>query len=223
MNRAAYDAIAARWDASRRIFAGDERRYLDTMLAAAPAGSMILDLGCGTGRPLADYVIERGYGYIGVDQSAGMLAIARARLPDTQWILAPIEQFDAEPFAAEQPIAGIICWDVLFHLERELHEPLLRRCAEWLRPHGRIMLTSGGSTQAPFHDTMFDVSLLYDSWPPERLRSLLLELGFEPLVFEWTHQPDGGRERGRVAVVASIGSKQRRVLIMPGATPPARG
>jgi SAM-dependent methyltransferase len=218
MNRAAYDAIAARWDASRRIFAGDERRYLDTMLAAAPAGSTILDLGCGTGRPLADYVIERGYEYIGVDQSAGMLAIAQARLPDAQWILAPIEAV-----AIDRPVAGIICWDALFHLERALHEPLLRRCAEWLLPHGRIMLTSGGSAQAPFHDTMFDVSFFYDSWPPERLRSLMLELGFEPVVFEWTHQPDGGRERGRIALIASVGSKQRRVLIMPGATPPVHG
>jgi SAM-dependent methyltransferase len=57
MNRDSYNEIAASWDEARTAFAGRERDYLDTFLSSLPVPSPILDLGCGTGRPIAEYIL----------------------------------------------------------------------------------------------------------------------------------------------------------------------
>jgi SAM-dependent methyltransferase len=81
MNRGSYNKIAHAWGSARSGFFGREREYIDAVLSAVPKGSTILDVGCGTGRPMAEYVISQGHHVVGVDQSEEMLEIAgRAHL-----------------------------------------------------------------------------------------------------------------------------------------------
>ncbi|MBK6316972.1 MAG: class I SAM-dependent methyltransferase [Blastocatellia bacterium] len=199
MNRDSYNAIAEAWDDARSKFSGREREYLEQFLDGLPVPSSLLDLGCGTGRPIAEYLLERGNRVTGVDQSREMLAIARARLPSGTWIEQRIEEFDsAERFD------GIVCWDALFHIERSLHETLIRRMARMLVEGGRLILTFGGSDHPAFTDTMFGETFFYDSHPPEVELNLLRAAGFEFLISEFTNVPTGGRDKGRYAVVGQL-------------------
>jgi SAM-dependent methyltransferase len=52
----------------------------------APAGSRVLDAGCGTGR-VAIRLAELGYECVGVDSDASMLAVARAASDAVSWQL----------------------------------------------------------------------------------------------------------------------------------------
>ncbi len=199
MNRDSYNAIAEAWDDARSKFSGREREYLEQFLDGLPVPSSLLDLGCGTGRPIAEYLLERGNRVTGVDQSREMLAIARARLPSGTWIEQRIEEFDsAERFD------GIVCWDALFHIERSLHETLIRRMARMLVEGGRLILTFGGSDHPAFTDTMFGETFFYDSHPPEVELNLLRAAGFEFLISEFTNVPTGGRDKGQYAVVGQL-------------------
>lgn len=197
INRDSYNAIAARWDASRSGFYGRERDYLAMLLDGLPAGSCVLDLGCGTGRPLAEQVLAAGHQVTGVDQADALLAIARERLPAGTWIHGRIEQFESD-----QRFDALICWDALFHIDRGWHAPLIARFARLLLPGGRLMLTCGGSEHPPFTDTMFDQPFFYDSYPPHKVLELLAAEGFVPRVAEFMNPPTGGRDKGRYAVVA---------------------
>jgi 2-polyprenyl-3-methyl-5-hydroxy-6-metoxy-1,4-benzoquinol methylase len=199
LNRAGYDAAAAQWDAARRDFYGRERDYLELFLGGLPAGARILDAGCGTGRPMAEHVAALGYAVTGVDQSAAMLELARRRLPGQTFRLAALEDCD---FAG--PYGGVICWDALFHIPRDRHRDILERLCRVLEPGGRIMLTSGGSAHPAFTDRMFGQEFFYDSLPPEALLALLRNLGFRVLLSELLNRPDGGRDKGRLAVVAQL-------------------
>ena len=87
MNRNSYNKIAHEWSAARIAFFGREREYIDVVLSAAPLASTILDLGCGTGCPMAEYIVSQGRRVRGIDQSEAMLTIARQRLPAEQWLL----------------------------------------------------------------------------------------------------------------------------------------
>lgn len=197
LNRAGYDAIADDWATARTALRGCEPACLEALLAGLPPGAAILDLGCGNGAPIGAAVLARGHRLTGVDQSAAQLARARAGRPDATWVQAPIESFaDAGPWA------GIICWDALFHLERRWHAELLARWAAWLAPGGRLMLTVGGSDHPPFTDTMFGHRFFYDSLPPAAVEALLRSLGLRLLLAEFTDRPDGGRDKGRYALVA---------------------
>ena len=139
MNRAAYDAIAARWDASRRIFAGDERRYLDTMLAAAPAGSTILDLGCGPGHGLL-YAHQhfKPATLTGVDADPRQLVQARIQATRHQ---VPAQLHTADAANLPLPAAS---YDVVLSLGCLHHVPswpkAVAECARILRHGGLLYL-----------------------------------------------------------------------------------
>lgn len=196
-NARSYDAIASRWDDARRAFYGRERAYLDVLLAGLPPASMVLDLGCGTGRPMAEYVLARGHRVVGIDQSAALLALARRRFPAATWRRARLEDL-----VLDETYAAAICWDALFHVERTHHRTILANVAQRLAPGGRLMLTVGGSESPAFVDEMFGEPFFYDSHPPAVVLAMLAELEFAPLVAEFMNEPTGGRDKGRYAIVA---------------------
>ncbi|MCL7423349.1 MAG: class I SAM-dependent methyltransferase [Methylobacter sp.] len=119
MNREAYNKISDRWDSARRKFYGREREYLDVLLSALPGGASVIDLGCGTGRPMAEDVISRGYRVIGIDQSSEQIKKAAERFPEQRWVLSSMEAY-----GFNDGFDAAIIWDSLFHIERSYHEPI---------------------------------------------------------------------------------------------------
>ena len=202
MNRRSYNAIAPQWDAARSSFRGRESAYLDALLEGLPAGAEVLDLGCGTGRPIAEAILARGHRVTGVDQAEALLDLARTRLPGGAWIHGTIEDF-----APRRRYDAVVCWDALFHLDRSAHRPLLTRFAAWLRPGGRLMVSFGGSDHPAFTDTMFGETFFYDSHPPATVLDMLAALHFEPMVSEFVNLPTPGRDKGRYAVVARLAGR----------------
>jgi cyclopropane fatty-acyl-phospholipid synthase-like methyltransferase len=198
LNRASYDAVAAQWDGARVAFVRREREYLDALLAGLAPGATVLDLGCGTGRPMAAHVLACGHRIVGVDQSRELLALARRRFPGATWIESRIEDY-----LPQQRFAAAMSWDALFHVAREHHERVLRCLVEALEPGGRLMLTAGGSAHHPaFTDEMFGARFFYDSHAPEQTRALLRGLGLRLVIDEFMDRPDGARNKGRIAIVA---------------------
>jgi 2-polyprenyl-3-methyl-5-hydroxy-6-metoxy-1,4-benzoquinol methylase len=200
MNRESYDAIASSWDAARVGFSGRERDYVAALLEGLPTPSFILDLGCGTGRPIAEFLLTKGHHVTGVDQSGALLDLARRRFPDATWIARSIETF-----VSATPYDAIVCWDALFHIDRAEHAGLFARFAGMLRPGGRVMLTVGGSAHPAFTDRMFGETFFYDSHPPDEALSMLAAVGFTPILSEFANLPTEGRDKGRYAIVASRG------------------
>ena len=195
-NRSAYDRIASRWDAARRDFFGREARYLDALLAEVPVGARVLDLGCGTGRPMAAAIVARGREVIGIDPSDAMLDLARRYLPGQTWVRGAMQSVELP-----SGYAAALLWDSLFHVDRRQHESILRRVLDGLPAGGRLMLTVGGSSHPAFRDTMFGEWFFYDSHPPEQARSLLASLGCSPILAEYMNWPTGERDKGRYALV----------------------
>ncbi|MGC3964300.1 MAG: class I SAM-dependent methyltransferase [Rhodocyclaceae bacterium] len=197
LNRESYNTIAPSWDAVRTTFFGRERDYLDTLLEGLSGNARVLDLGCGTGRPMGAYVLERGLSLTGVDQSASLLALARDRYPTGEWIESRIEDF-----VPDGCYDAVICWDALFHVERERHPAIFARMVDMLNAGGRLMVTVGGSEHPAFRDTMFGQTFFYDSHAPDAVLAMLDALGMETVVKEFMNLPDGGRDKGRYAIVA---------------------
>jgi cyclopropane fatty-acyl-phospholipid synthase-like methyltransferase len=196
-NRASYDAIADRWDAHRVELSPAEIRVLSWLTSELQPGARILDLGCGTGRPIAAYFANAGFRVHGVDQSPAMLALAQARLPNHEWLCARIE--DVELNGA---FAAAIAWDSLFHIPRVHHAAIFTRIRGTLPVGGRFALTAGGSEHPAFTDTMFEEPFFYDSHPPASTRTLLVQAGFQIAHEEFLNHPDGGRDKGRITMLA---------------------
>jgi len=132
-----YDRQAAVYDAqrSRALF---EARWLARFAAGLPGGGRVLDLGCGTGEPIARWFKAEGFAVTGVDFSEPMLEIARTRWPEGDWRQADMRDFDLD-----DTFDGIIAWNSFFHLTGDDQRGCIARMAWHLQPGGVLMLTVG--------------------------------------------------------------------------------
>ncbi|MGV3742913.1 MAG: class I SAM-dependent methyltransferase [Burkholderiaceae bacterium] len=197
VNRTSYNAIADEWRRARSKFYGREREYLDMLVGGLASGSRILDLGCGTGKPMAAYLIAQDFRVIGVDQAENLIGFAKTDFPGERWITSSIQHYD---FGDEFSTALI--WDALFHIERGQHARILKNVVARLPAQGKMMLTVGGSSHPPFTDFMFGQEFFYDSHTPQETEKLLCELGCRVLLAEFMNLPTEGRDKGRYAILA---------------------
>lgn len=166
-----YETHAVRFDAERsRDFV--ERRWLDAFLALLPAGGTVLDMGCGSGEPIAAYLLGRGFKLTGVDAAGALLDLARARLPAGEWIEADMRGLDLG-----RSFDGIIAWDSFFHLNVAAQ----RACMATFAAHaasGTALLFNSGTDHGEAANPMFGEPLFHASLDKEEYRALLAKHGF---------------------------------------------
>ncbi|HUF66881.1 MAG TPA: class I SAM-dependent methyltransferase [Gemmatimonadaceae bacterium] len=115
-----------------------ERAWLEQFLTRVPAGGTVLDVGCGMGEPIARYFIERGFGVVGVDASATMIELCRARFPGSEWLAADMRELELG-----RRFDGILAWDSFFHLGDDDQRGMFPRFAAHARRGAPLMFTSG--------------------------------------------------------------------------------
>lgn len=133
-----YSRHAEGWDADRGRDLTSEQPWLDAFLTHIPLTGQVLDLGCGSGEPIARYLIEQGRALTGVDASPGAVALCRKRFPEHGWIVADMRGLDLG-----RRFDGLIAWHSSFHLTRPDQRALFEVFARHLRPGGVLMFTSG--------------------------------------------------------------------------------
>ncbi|HET6377759.1 MAG TPA: metalloregulator ArsR/SmtB family transcription factor [Methylocella sp.] len=134
-----FAAHAANWDELRAMHVAEER-VESAILNAAGSGPFhaLLDLGTGTGRmlellgPLASHAA-------GIDQSAHMLSIARARIERAGLRHVQLRQGDIYALPAE---AGFYDLAVMHQVLHYLDDPqrAIREAARVLQPGGRLLI-----------------------------------------------------------------------------------
>jgi Methyltransferase domain len=125
-----YECHAHNWDADRNR-TGDpwnDKPWHNRFAAMLPAGAAVLDLGCGSGSPVAEYMAERGLDVTGADSSPTLISLYRRRLPDHEWLLE-----DMRLLALHPRFDGILAWDSFFHLtlddQRRMFDVFARHAA----------------------------------------------------------------------------------------------
>ncbi len=64
---------------------GFERPWLDLLVAPLSPGASVLDIGCGSGEPIAADLIDRGFVVTGLDVSEPLIRLCRQRFPAHDW------------------------------------------------------------------------------------------------------------------------------------------
>ncbi|MGH3256226.1 MAG: methyltransferase domain-containing protein [Streptosporangiaceae bacterium] len=136
--RRGYDALSIRYDEHYDGHA-KYQAWLSELRDRLPAGRAVLDLGCGSGLPVARDLAAAGYRVTGVDISEAQINRARELVPQAEFVRADVTAIDFAPASFD----AVICLFVLIHLPLEDQPPLLNRIASWLRPGG-LFLTSTG-------------------------------------------------------------------------------
>ncbi len=136
--RRGYDELSARYDEAY----GSETKYgdwLQALLTQLPVRAQVLDLGCGSGVPVAKVLAEAGHLVTGVDISEVQVARARERVPAATFLQADATTLDL----AADSLDAIVSFYALIHIPVDEQEALLQRIGTWLRPGGSFVATIG--------------------------------------------------------------------------------
>lgn len=103
-----------------------------------PRGGAVLDLGCGSGKPISTTLRKQGLLPYGIDASASLIAAFRRRLPDAHVACEAIEgsRFFGRTFD------GVVAVGLMFLLPADVQRDLIRKVAVALNPDGRFLFTS---------------------------------------------------------------------------------
>lgn len=102
------------------------------------SGSVVLDLGCGTGIPVTKILLEAGLKAYAVDASPKMVAAFRQNFPG---VPVACESVERSPFF-DLTFDGIISVGVMFLLAEENQRALIPKLAAALNPGGKLLFTS---------------------------------------------------------------------------------
>lgn len=103
-----------------------------------PGGATVLDLGCGTGAPISQALIERRFHVYGVDASPTLVAAFRARFPSVPVQCAAVE--DSDFFG--RTFDAVVAWGLFFLLDEQAQRSLIKKIAGVLRNGGRLLFTA---------------------------------------------------------------------------------
>jgi 2-polyprenyl-3-methyl-5-hydroxy-6-metoxy-1,4-benzoquinol methylase len=137
-----------------------------------PAGGTVLDVGCGTGEPIARYLIDLGFSVVGVDASPSMIELCRARFPNSEWLVADMRELELG-----RRFDGIVAWDSFFHLGIDDQREMFSRIAAHARRGAAWMFTSGPE-EGEAIGSYCDEPLYHASLGPEEYGHLLVTNGF---------------------------------------------
>src|ERR1700752_898681 len=115
-----------------------EKAWLDRFLGHVRPSGVVLDIGCGMAEPIARYMLEAGFRVVGVDSSRSMIDMCRARVPDSEWIIADMRELELE-----RRFDGLLAWDSFFHLQPDDQRGMFPRFAAHALPGAPLMFTSG--------------------------------------------------------------------------------
>jgi SAM-dependent methyltransferase len=145
------------------------QQFIREFLSRLPSSRMILDAACGAGRYLP-FLLEKNHSIVGIDQSQGMLARARAKFPGVQF-----EKIGLQEMAYREVFHGAICMDAMENVCPEDWPLVLSNFHQALKPQGYLYFTvetienadESELKQAFNKARQARLPVIYGEWPDE--------------------------------------------------------
>jgi 2-polyprenyl-3-methyl-5-hydroxy-6-metoxy-1,4-benzoquinol methylase len=182
--RQSYDNIAETWNKEREWYI--EQPSIDEAIIRLKPGSTILDVGCGSGKPIAAYLVEKGFDVHGLDISPKLIQYAKQIIPEKKLFLADICEFTTDIH-----FDAIICWSALFHIHANSHLDVLKKLHSFLKPKGLLLITFADTRYKPdwiefkiideftIESEMFGERFCHSGHPANINSELIKQAGFE--------------------------------------------
>ena len=208
--RNGYNKAAEAYLQGRDQFKND--RYLERLTPLLEPEATILDLGCGPGRPIDRYLVDRGFQVIGLDVSEKQIELARANVPEGAFAVKDIGRLRA----GEYRVDAVVSFYTIFHLPRGSHARLFRTIGTFLPKGGFILVTMGSSEWEGQESDFHGVTMWWSHYGPEKNSTIIRNAGFRIILDEID---ESGGERHQVVLAqkdAPAVSSQRSTKKGPG-------
>lgn len=186
-----YEKAAADYDAKRNKV--ESLKYLKQFAALVEKGKTILDVGCGAGRPVDEFLIKEGFAVNGIDISEEMIKLARTNIPQALYEVKDMSDLQDGEYCVD----GIVSFYAIFHTPREQHQELLNKFASFMPNGGTLLITMGAGEWEGTEDNFYGVKMYWSHYDSEKNREMVEKAGFKVLFNEIT--PTGEKHQVIIA------------------------
>jgi cyclopropane fatty-acyl-phospholipid synthase-like methyltransferase len=136
----------------------------------------ILDIGCGTGRPVCSSLAAAGHSVIGIDISAEMIKAAREQVPQ-----ATFEQLDVRDFKspANRFDAITVYFSMIAGITQDDIRQSIQRIHSWLKPGGSFVLATVPVAGNNIEMKWMGKPVVVSSFSREEFAVWIKQVGFE--------------------------------------------
>ena len=195
--RESYNKICGQWSdfcISRKV-----NKCIEDFAELLKPQCRILDVGCGTGFPIDDYLAKRGFIVTGIDISEEMIKRAESlNLPGAKFLTEDILNFHPD-----EQYEAIIAFDSLWYIEHDRQEDIYKILSSLMISGGMLLFTHG-KEDGEIIGTMFGEKFYNIAIDGERVKSLLKENGFEILSFIENYMEETTGDRDLLVVAKKV-------------------
>ena len=190
MDKATLDYYATNAEEIAKLYEASPNSLASRFVSAFAAGGRILDIGCGSGRDLAE-LRRQGFQPYGVDGTVELVHAAQVLHPELHGLITHgLLPNLSVPFGGE--FDGVLCSAVLMHIDAtEIFNSALsiKQC---LKINGRLLI-SIPSQRADTGENERDVNgRLFKSYKPGYLQLIFERLGFS-IIDQWSNNDSRNR------------------------------
>lgn len=149
--------------------------HVDKFAKLLPKGAKVLDIGCGIGDG-ADFFIDSGFDYEGIDISPEMIKIAKQKVPRAKFRVLDMRKLD---YPAES-FDGIFAFQSLVHLKKKDVPKMLETISRILKPKGHLFLAlQKGIGEGEIYWELARENIFINRYTLDEISKLLKAVGFQ--------------------------------------------
>lgn len=168
-----YNKAAEHYASERNQFKND--KFLEHLNRLLSPKSHILDIGCGAGKPVDRFFVERGHIVTGIDLSEKMIDLARKNVPEAHYSVRDM----SELITGEFQVDAIVSFYAIFHIPREQHQTLFKKMNSFLPKFGLILVSMGSSEWVGKEENFHGAEMYWSHYGADKNTELVINAGFE--------------------------------------------
>lgn len=181
--RTGYNTIASSYAAARTADSEDVQ-LLDLLVERLPKGAMVLDAGCGSGSPVAQF-LAKSFRVVGVDFAEEQIRLAKESVPEAALVCADLSNmpFNNETFDA------ICSYYAIIHIPRNEHSKLLADFHRILRAGGLALLCLGAGDLPKDMEDWYGAQMYWSHYDGKTNLEMMKKSKFNVLWFRTVQDP----------------------------------
>lgn len=162
-------------------------RYTNKVLAQVPSSPLILELGCGAGKPITRMLLDKGARVIANDISDKQVSMAKAVCPEATIIAGDMLALTFTSATFD----GAVGFFSIFHLPRDEQKTMLTKVYDWLKSGASFAFNMSTMDQEEIRGNFCGKDMYWSSYGVEKNKEMIQEAGFEIVESEVLEAGDG--------------------------------
>lgn len=194
-DQALFDDIGARYQDAFGYHVPAHIRALNRFLSDLSPNSRVLDIGCGTGKPTCEMLVQAGHSVTGVDIAPNMVATAQKQIPTGKFSVADSKTF--QPKEENLPYDAVTAFfSHLIGMKQADIRAFFPRAYSWIKPGGILVFGTVPVNKESSHVRWLEREFFGSSLDTEQVLEAVKAAGFEVEHYEVEAFRPRGEEAG---------------------------